>query len=349
MCNHESTAPDPNPSADAQSPEFEARILAAIEEAERTGKLLLLLSANDKRLLFLELQDLRSGLGFIKGVHRRWPDSPEKREQAVQVWIRHGLNLFPEREILNEDDLKAYLRDAQNAVANIDLTGRVETVKLLIGAFRKIAESLFTAWRRTPDPRCEEFNNWIRFIRLLVIEESCAEWPGRRLAIRESEPGTPPEFEGLPPLWFDHLPLTDVDGLKKEADRWINKARAFERKRRRAEAAAETVLSEPVAAPAPAEVPAALATAATVDISAGTIGPPPVGETGKIRGSPRGSPILEKTKETLQRWHDAGKPKTSVLVKQMYPNAKGKERRKHYDRIRQAISRAQKRERPHGT
>jgi hypothetical protein len=111
-------------------------------------------------------------------------------------------------------------------------------------------------------------------------------------------------------------------------------------------AACRSELSEPIAVPAPTEVPAAPVTSPTVEISAaGAKGPPPVGETSKTRGKP----IIEKTEETLKRWYAAGKPKASVFVDQMYPGTKGMERRKRYDQIRVAISREQKRKRPHAT
>jgi hypothetical protein len=204
----------------------------------------------------MQLQDLREGLGFTKGIQRDWPGSAEKLEQAIRTRIAPGYDLFKGRTFLTEGELQAFLDDQRNAAETIDLIGRVETVKLLVAAFRKITEVLFKRWSETPDPHWEELTEWLKVVRSLVIIECYAEWPGRRLAERESESGTP-EFEGLPPLWFEHLPLRDADSLKGEIAICSNRARKWELKHRR-EVAADVVSPEPAeAVSAPMEVSAA--------------------------------------------------------------------------------------------
>jgi hypothetical protein len=154
---------------------------------------------------------------------------------------------------LNDVDLQALLNQ-QNAVETINLIGRGETVKLLIYTFREVVEVYFATWSKTLNPRWGEFAKWVEVIRSLTTAACREEWRGRRLAEREGE-GAQREFEGLPPVWFDHLPLRDVAWLEGEAERRINRARAFERKRRCAEAAAEAVVPELAPAP-PAPKPA---------------------------------------------------------------------------------------------
>jgi hypothetical protein len=221
--------------------EFAQRILDAIEKAERAGKLPGLLSANDKRRLFLELQDLCEELGFVHGAHLDWPDSPEKREQAVREWIRLGVNLFPEREILNEDDHRAYLRDAQNAVETTDRIGRDETKDLLIGTFEQTVDAFYAAWCRTwtLDTRCEKFTAYVEVFRLLVIRTCREEWADRPLAKREKKRHEQAEFRGRHPVWFNRLPLTDAAQLEGKATVWIHRARTFELKRRSKAAAVQ--------------------------------------------------------------------------------------------------------------
>jgi hypothetical protein len=280
MSNPQSTA---EPPAGAPLPEFEDRILAAIEEAERVGELPPL-SSNTKRLLFLRLQKLREGLDFVDGAHRRWPDLPEKREQAARSRIVRGIDVFTGRRILNNKDFQAVI-DQQNAVETIDFVGRVETVKLLVYAFQKIIEIYFTIWSESLDLRYEEFRKWGERIRFLVVAECRAEWLGRRLAERKApspddvaDPSALaplPEFEGLPPLWFDYLPLADAARLEGDAAVWSKRARKFEVKHR-AQPAAETVSSERAAAPptpAPTEI-AAPATSPEVIATARPVKPP---------------------------------------------------------------------------
>jgi hypothetical protein len=241
----------------AQLQELEDRILAAIEDAERARKLPSL-SHNAKRALLLELRKLKEEAGFIDGAHRLWPDLREKRQEAARARIVRSYEPFTGlpsdhdrfycREIPNE---ALFVMTEQNAVETIDWVGRAETHKLLVKSFEKIVGVYGTMWSTAPDPRCEEFSKWIPPIRSLTIAAFCEEWLGRRLAERPSADGFV-EFAGLPPLWFEHLPLKDADGLKGEADAACSIAREYELQFR-TQATAEAVLAEPAAAaPAPA-------------------------------------------------------------------------------------------------
>jgi hypothetical protein len=360
MCNHESTPSSPDLPAGTPLHEFEARILAAIEEAERRGDLPSLLSSNDKRLLFMGLQDLRKGFGFIDDVHRTWPNSAEKREQAARARIAHGSDLFTGRTIRNEDELRAFVDDQKNALETIDLVGRVETGKLLVKAFRKIAEAFYQPWSKMADPRWEEFKKWIQLLRAFVILDCRAEWAGRRLAKRKDEPGCTPEFEGRPPFWFEHLPLKDAAYLKGEAERQTSRARKFELKRR-AEAAREAVSLEPAAPPPAAFPPDATPLPAPVETSI-AVPPVPTGTppeptpteptttTGEKQAtSPskgrRGRRPKPETDEITTDWHAKGEPDVPTFVEQRYPQATGEERQARIDQVRGAIRREKERNR----
>jgi hypothetical protein len=48
------------------------------------------LSADGKRKLRLQLEELDQKLGFAGKDHRRWPDSPDMREQAARSRIVVG-------------------------------------------------------------------------------------------------------------------------------------------------------------------------------------------------------------------------------------------------------------------
>jgi hypothetical protein len=227
---------------------FEDRIIAAIEEAEIAHKLLLL-TVNDKRMLFLRLQKLSEELGFIDDP-RGWPDSPEKRQEAARARRVVGetgyFDALTGQAIQNEQDFHALL-GRQNNPETIDFVGRAETGKLLIGAFKDTVKVYFTTWSMAPDPHYENFDESVGIIKSLLIGECRAFWLGRLMAPSETSPAANKE---LP--WFDQFPLRDVTAeLEGEADRWSKQARDFEMMRR-AESAAESVSSEPTATAAAA-------------------------------------------------------------------------------------------------
>jgi hypothetical protein len=118
-------------------PSFEDLVIAAIEQAERKGKLLPL-SVNDKRMLFMRLQERRKKRGFAGREHENWPNSPDKRKEAA----------------LHQNDL-----------ATVDLIGRDETAGLRNDAFQNAAGIYFAAWDKTFDARWEDFRTCLERIR----------------------------------------------------------------------------------------------------------------------------------------------------------------------------------------
>jgi len=222
--------------AGAPSRKFEDRILAAIEKAVVARKLLPF-STNSKRTLFLQLQKLFSEELRFTDDAWRWPDSPEKRQEAARSRVVKGpveeadpVDRLTLQGIHNEQQFRAVLSSGNDA-ATIDFIGRDATGELLFRAFRVTIEVYFTTtWSKAPDPQCEDFDKSVGIIKSRVIAECRKLWRGRLFAPSDMNP--PAAGKELP--WFDRMPLADVrTALEDEANRWSKQAREFELGRRK--------------------------------------------------------------------------------------------------------------------
>jgi hypothetical protein len=234
-------------------PEFEDLFRLAIEELEREAELPPL-TANTKRLLFMQIQNRRKARGFAGREHEKWPNSPERREQAALTFIRGGFDYYACVEITNGSQVRAFQLKHKDDLETIDLIGKEETAELLVGAFKDAAGIYSAAWEKIADARWEELRTWLEWAKQALIAAGRKLWRGRPFLPDLHLAANKPLEEEFP-LWFDRLPLRDAnDRLDKEIDDLIEGAHKRELKRRK-EAGAEMISSNSATAtPAQTEI-----------------------------------------------------------------------------------------------
>jgi hypothetical protein len=171
------------------------------------------LSADGKRKLNLQLEELDEKLGFAGGDHWRWVDSLGMRREALRSLIGSDYPGFYYRPtcapIRNESELKAVIERHQNDPDVIDLIGVYKTVELLVGTFNTMAAAYLSICPGAPG-RYQRFPKWLKAIKQQAIRRCREKWRGRG-------------------DWFNRMPLPNAGAeLESAADAWRRKARALE-------------------------------------------------------------------------------------------------------------------------